>query len=754
MSFIAFSGARLIAAVVSSVLVLAGCGGGGGGGGGTGVVKSPPPRPPLPTTSLASDSGRTSLLYMTVQLVVNDAVWDATHGLIHVVTAANSPANASSIVSLDPKTGLVQATHLLSGEPKSIALSADGQYIYAGLSKGGGVVRVHTSGLASDISMPVGTATSTVLQIRVSPTSPTTIAVIVDMLAPADGSYAGIELFDDAVLRPAILHGVITGPPSPGLFVSASDLHWSADATTINATMTVSAGVATLAVAASGVTVTDFQLWPIRMPGRIDGTRIYLDDGRVIDFAGPVQQPGRFADYNNSSTARAELLANQKTFSAQDHLFESQFGPSIDGMTWNAFDANTFAIIDTITFKGLVNAKYGKLITWGANGLAWADADGFVIASGSFAEQGGGAAQAAAPAVVATGSFTGSNGAVNFTVLNFGANDVAADSCNHLYIATSATSAFRPNSVVAYDVPSGTVTGSAYAGSEPYFLAASDDCTAVYAALYYSNSIARLSAPSLAIETVLPLNGGSASLFPFAIGRSIGVAPGARNTIAIARASMQMFLCGDGDLGITVFDGAIERPVIYDSGVYGIKSIVWGSTASSLYGEDSEQALYSLATDSTGVTGATTLNAAIHPSQADVNIGMDLYFDRVTNHLYDSFGRGFDTVNATPFGPLALPTPTATDSCGTPLGGRTTDPTSGKLFYVNYNQGSGPQGILSLASFDGKTLALIDQAQLAETPIPTDYGAPVRVVRLPPDRLAFVTNSGNLVIFEGPMLSP
>ena len=737
-----------------AILCCAGLTACGGGGGGSGVVTPPPPIPPLSTTLLASDSGRTSLTYMTVHLVVNEAVWDATHGLFHVVTAANSQTNASSIVSIDAKTGLIQATHSLTGEPKSIALSADAQYVYAGLAKGGGVVRVHTVGLASDISFSVGTATTTVSQIRVSPTAPTTIAVIADMLGPADGTSPGIELFDDAVLRPEILHGVVSLSSTSEVNVSASDLHWSADATMINATMNVVPEIATLAVTASGITVSTLEPWPMTAAGRINGTRIYLDDGRIIDFAGPVQLLGKFADYNNPIWARAELLANQKTFSAQDHLYDSQFGPAVDGMTWNAFDVNTFELIDTVTFKGLLNASHGKLIAWGANGLAWADADGFIIASGSFAQQGGGRTQTTAPAVVATGSFTGTNGAVKYTVLNFGANDVAVDSCNHLYVAMSATSAFRPNSVVAYDVPSGTVTSAGYAGSEPYFLAASDDCTAVYAALYYSNSIARLRVPSLVVETVLPLNGGPAPLFPFALGRSMAVAPGARNTIAIARAYMGTFSCGDGDLGVTVFDGAIERPSIYDPSIYGIKSIAWGSTTSTLYGEDSVQALYSLMVDSTGVAGATTLNPAIHPSGAYVNIGRDLYFDRVTNHLYDSFGRGFDTVAAAPFGPLALPTATSIDTCGTPLGGRTTDPTSGKVFYVTYDTASGPEGILSLATFDGKTLGLVDHAQLSETPIPVDYGAPVRVVRLLPDRLAVVTNTGNLVIVEGAMLSP
>src|SRR5262249_29277632 len=159
-------------------------------------------------------------------------------------------------------------------------LSADSQYVYAGMATGGGAVRVHTEGLAPDISIPVGTTTSTVRQIRVSPLSPTTIAVIVDMLAPTDGINAGIEIFDDAVLRPAILHGEADIPPSVFLAVSPSDLHWSADATTLNATMTEPPGVATVAVTAAGLTATDFEPWPISVPGRLNGTRIYSDDGQ------------------------------------------------------------------------------------------------------------------------------------------------------------------------------------------------------------------------------------------------------------------------------------------------------------------------------------------------------------------------------------------------------------------------------------------------------------------------------------------
>lgn len=742
-----------IVVALSSIFVLAACSGGGSSGN-SGTMTPPPPPPPLPTVTLASDSGRTSLTYMTANVVANDMVWDATHGLIHVVTAATSPANPSSIVSLDPATGLVKAAYSLSGEPKSIALSADAKYVYAGLAKGGGAVRVHASGLAPDISIPVGTATSTVWQIRVSPTTPTTIAVIVDMLAPADGTNPGVELFDNAVLRPTTLHGSVSVPPN-SLEVDTTDLHWSADAQTINATMSgnYGGGIATLTVDPGGITATGYEPWPISAVSRIYGTQFYLDDGRVMDFSGPVQQVGKFADYDNAIWARAELLANQKAFSAQNHISIDQYGnPVIDAMTWNAFDVKTFATVDTITFKGLVNAMHGKLISWGTSGLAWADPTGFIIASGSFTASGGAAAQAAAAKLVVSGSFTGTNGAVKYTVLDFGANDVAIDTCNHLYVATSANSDFRPNSVVAYDVPSGTVTGSAYAGSEPHFLATSDDCTAVYAALFYSNSIARLSAPSLAVEAVLPLNGGVNPVFPFMLGRSIAVAPGARNTLAIARAYMQTFACGNGDLGVTIFDDATERPTIYGlNNIYGIKSIAWGLTASTLYGEDQMQALYSLTVDSMGVTGATTLTSAIG-DQAEENIGRALYFDRMTSRLYTSLGWGFDTIAGASFGPLALPHPLGVDECGTPLVGVATDPTSGKVFYVDWYEISGPEAFWPVATLDEKTLTLVDSAQ--SPPITLDYGAPIRAVRLPPDRLVFATNTGYVVIFEGPMLSP
>jgi hypothetical protein len=458
---------RRLGAVVSAGLLLVGCGGGGGGGGGGTATPSPPPPPSaLPTTSLASDSGRTTLTYMTAHLIVNDAVWDATNGLIQVVTAANSPTIPDSIVSLDPKTGLVQAAHELSGESKAIAVSGNGQYVYAGLSNGGGVARVHAVGLTPDISFAVGSSTSTVSKISISPTSVTTIAVIVNHLDATDGDHPGIELFDNAVLRPAILHGTMVLDPSNNLIVSANDLHWSADGTMIYAT--IDHGIVDLAVAATGVSMAQFRFWPVSDAGRMSGTRLFLNDGRVFDLAESVQQPGRFVDYNNPSMARAELLQNHKTFSTQDHVSESTYGPGIDGMTVNAFDENTFALIDTITWKGMTTATSGRLFAWGTNGIAWADANGFIIASGTFAESNGGAAPATTPAVVATGSFTGTNGAVNFTVLDFGANDVAVDSCNHLYVATSGTSSLRPNSIIVFDPSSGTIAASGYAGSEPY----------------------------------------------------------------------------------------------------------------------------------------------------------------------------------------------------------------------------------------------------------------------------------------------
>jgi hypothetical protein len=242
----------------------------------------------------------------------------------------------------------------------------------------------------------------------------------------------------------------------------------------------------------------------------------------------------------------------------------------------------------------------------------------------------------------------------------------------------------------------------------------------------------------------------------FALGRSIAVAPGARNTLAVSKGYMQTFLCGDGDLGVAIFDDATQRPITYapSNGVYGIKSIAWGPTGSTLYGEDFYQALYAITVDATGASSGLRLNPNWNPDQADVDIGRDLYFDRVTGHLLDSFGHVFDTASGTNIGPISIPGGSAANGCGTPLAGRTTDPTTGKVFFVTYEAESGPSGRLTVSTFNGATLALIDTAQILETPNPTDYGYPLRVVRLAPDRLAIATSVGYVIIFEGPMFSP
>jgi hypothetical protein len=138
---------------------------------------------PAPTSShVVSENTRTSLDYQKFNIAPNEVIWDATHARLQIATRADSPICPSSLVTLDPVTGQITASTALDAEPVQIAVSANGQFVYAGFANGKGVRRYLAATLAHDIDIPVGTANARVFDIAVSPTSPRTIAVVVDKL--------------------------------------------------------------------------------------------------------------------------------------------------------------------------------------------------------------------------------------------------------------------------------------------------------------------------------------------------------------------------------------------------------------------------------------------------------------------------------------------------------------------------------------------------------------------------------------------
>ena len=694
---------------------------------------------PAPTASeVVSNSGETSLSYFDIDAQAADLAWDPTHSQLLVVTQATSPLAPNSLVAIDPTTGTMMQAVSLGATPSAVAISADGLYAYVGLA-GGVIRRFLAAGLSPDITFSVGNASSAIGEIDVSPISAHTIAVVASDLGGDTSGYYDLAIFDDGVARPEVL-------TNSSLNYSAS---WSSDASQVF----VSGGgdvptVLDVAVTPQGVSLESRAPWIDGNPVTVYGSTVYSLDGAVYSLTGVIQRLGRMPDYDALNVSRTESISLGKAFSAETNL---DSGAIQDGTIINAFDLNQFTYIDSITFNGAALVASGKLITWGSNGLAMAGSE-LLIASGSFAGAGG----APLPQSLATPpnlvSGTTADGSLSFQVLNTSANDVAADSCGHLFVATSASAPLYPSSVLEMDADSDTVTGAVVIPGEPNALAVSGDCTTLYAALAESNAVERVQVSDLTLSAELPL--GLANSGFFVRGESLDVAPGYPDTVAVSEEGMdQQFLCDSDYNGVAIFDGVTERPVQYGEGQgYTIQSIAWGADSSVMYGEDWNGA-YAFSVDASGAYDPTLLFPYWAGDTGIYDLGRDLYFDRAANRLFNSAGNVFDLTANAALGPIKLVNPVSLiNDCGTPSVARVSDQTSGKIFFVTYDSSATPT--IDIAAYDKTTLDLIGHETLDAAGYAGGLSWPLRVVRPDSDSLAVVTASGQLILLRGPLLEP
>ena len=708
---------------------------------------------PAPTAShVVSNSLQTSLNYLRVGVAAADLAWDPQTSELLVITEPASPLDPDSLLSVDPSTGIITNSVSLGTTPTALAVSSDGQYIYVGLTDG--VIRRFVGAdLAPDITFSIGSNATyaPILRIEVSPTSSHTIAVIAPGLSGDTLGMNDLGIFDDSVARPKMLVSFTPLPDQPaGCYMDVASANWSADGSNIMVTFgAYCGGVVDLAVTSQGVSVaSQSDLW---LGGFLSfhGDTVYSDGGLVFSLTGPVQQLGRMPDYSAASVSRVESLSRGLAFSDETHLTT---GSVEDGTLISVFDLNNLSLIDNITFDGAALFGPGKIITWGNDGLAIGGSN-LIIASGSFAAARGTqpTQPLATPPVLASGTTT--DGLLSYQVLDVSARDVAADSCGDLFVATDATSLPYPSSVLKMDAATNTVTGVVHITGEPFNLAASDDCSTLYVGLAGSNSVARVNIPDMSVTAVLPLGIQSGS-YALLRARSLSVAPGLPLTVAVAKGVMDdASLCNGTDGGVEIFDDQTPRPVQYgQSNGYSIKSIAWGASASVLYGEDWTD-VYAFSVDSSGANNPVALFPYWDGNSQIYDLGHDLYFDSGSNRLFNSVGDVFDVSTDTELGPIKLINSAETaGSCGTPTVARVADRTSGKAFFVTWN--SIPAEVLDIAAYDRTNLTLAGHETLDASDYGPGFSFPLRVARPTSDSLAVVTDSGQLILLQGPLLEP
>jgi len=213
------------------------------------------------------------------------------------------------------------------------------------------------------------------------------------------------------------------------------------------------------------------------------------------------------------------------------------------------------------------------------------------------------------------------------------ANNVAYSTQTGMLYATVASSAGVPfgNTLIEIDPATAAIVDGVFVGSEPQALAISPEAAVAYVGLEGAAAVRSvdLSTLTAGVQFSLGPSTGFGPLFP----TRIAVMPGSPSTIAVSRHDKGV---SPDYQGVGIFDSGVMRSTAITS-FYGPVSLAFGSSASTLYGYDSDgtQDLYDMAIDSNGVTVASS--ASNYMGNADILVDNNL--------IYATSGAVLDTAN-------------------------------------------------------------------------------------------------------------
>ena len=282
-------------------------------------------------------------------------------------------------------------------------------------------------------------------------------------------------------------------------------------------------------------------------------------------------------------------------------------------------------------------------------------------------------------------------------------NDIVWDpAAGLLYASLAAANGALGNTIAALDPEIGTIEKHVFVGSEPNRLALSDNGEYLYVGLDGAAAVRRVE--------VAPFTAGLQWSLGGSIVRDIEVVPGRPDVVAVAQ----------GDVGLTIFEDGIARPVVAPGYVAGSTTIEFLESPDTLYGARRGSAnLHTIVIDN---DGARPLESApILTFSSSEIIG-------AAGRIYDSQGPIVDAgrntiVGSGGNGPAVVP-----------------DPLTGRVFYLT---GDG------IAIYDMNTFQLLDTIQIPDMVV----GDFPRLVRSGADALAIATST-ELIIVRSPILAP
>jgi hypothetical protein len=314
----------------------------------SGSVPAATPTPSV--TPTPSPTPQAATFGRLVDVPVNDVVYQQASGTLYASVPSSGGARGNSITAVTAATAALGQSVFIGSEPNRLALSDDGQVLYAGLGGANAIRRFDIPTQSPGIQFTLGTEPNFGLSlfandIAVTPGNSNTIAVARHSSAsPPEG---GVAIFDNGVMRPTT---------TPGHIVASSYLAFANPTTLYGGGF--DSGLNTMAINGSGVSIVSTTPYHVGYYIEYKNGLVYSSRGQAIN---PVSGGlvGSFTNVAPFSTAMTVDVALGKIF------FASGSG---NNLIISAYDINTFLPLGQVTlpFPGTPT----RLVRWGINGLA------------------------------------------------------------------------------------------------------------------------------------------------------------------------------------------------------------------------------------------------------------------------------------------------------------------------------------------------------------------------------------------------
>jgi uncharacterized repeat protein (TIGR01451 family) len=319
-------------------------------------------------TAVTFVPGTTTGSVATLQLTAADLVYDPFSRKIYASVPASAALNPNSVMSIDPVSGAIGSPVPVGNGLGKLAVSDDGQYLYAALNWDSEVVRLRLSSLAPDLRFCIGNPMQ-IQDMAVLPGS--SHAVAIDRLnvwgSPLD---AGLVIYDDGIPRPRV-----TSPPTFSDSITFSD-----SASTLYAFENEDSGFVlwTEHLDASGVASCQGTSGLISGSGvyiKYAGGRVYASSGTVVDLhtmtvTGQCYGSGLGIFFGEGYGTLVEPDPDN------GRIYYLAF----DGAEWQAraYDAGSFQPVGSLCFPNVIGTP-SSFIRWGDGGLAFSTSGGQVF---------------------------------------------------------------------------------------------------------------------------------------------------------------------------------------------------------------------------------------------------------------------------------------------------------------------------------------------------------------------------------------